>query len=141
MLLSGRRFRSLGRALGLVALAFVPVGGSSDDGDPCSGCCETYVESGLFARVPPGAELEIGVTDDPRPRAEAGAVFTLVGVTVQVWRSLQCGADEANEAIGRDVEGGALFVRTEDDDLAECVLAGLRYDPQLDREESRSEQE
>lgn len=127
-----------------VACALLAVACDSNSGrysDPCDGFVESYVGSGLFARVPPDVELEIGGTDDPRPQAEAGAMFMVNGEEVWFWRALQYGPDDIDTAIGREVEGAAVFVRAEDGELAECVLGGLRYDADLDAEEARSEQE
>lgn len=96
--------------------------------EPCGPGIETYITSGLFAWLPEGTTIGLRSTGDEVPHAEAGAVFKIDGVDVEIWRALQYGPDEVPSASGR-VDGAAtLFARSSDERLQLCVLAGMRYD-------------
>lgn len=98
------------------------------EAEPCGPGRETYITSGLFAWLPEGTTIERYSTDDLVPHAEAGAVFKIGGVDVEIWRALQYGPNEVPSAAGR-VDGAAtLFARSSDERLQLCVLAGMRYD-------------
>ena len=100
--------------------------------DVCALGEPAYVRSGLFARLPPEATLDLSSTADEVPHAEAGATLSIAGATVEIWRALQYGPDAVPGAAGRLDNGASVFVRADDPVERACLLAGLRYDPSQD---------
>jgi hypothetical protein len=98
--------------------------------DGCYGFVPRAIGNGLTVSLPPSATSTGGVsTADPGPiHAATSATFSLDGTRVDVGRRI--GAEVVDEAgvAQRLVGDVVIFVRTDDADLAGCLLESASYD-------------